>query len=108
MDDVQLGSGDATDADAWAVEEEAMKRNEVGDGFKQHLEAIRRVLARARRANLKFKWEVTSLGLVVGCGCVRADPSKTSAITLWPRPSRKEDAERFLATMVFLRDHMSG
>ena len=53
------------------------------------------------------QWEVHSLGLIVGCGCVRADPAKTKAISIWPRPSRMEDVERFLATMVFLRDHLS-
>ena len=38
---------------------------------------------------------------------MRADAAKTAVITVWPRPSREEDVERFLATMVFLRDHLS-
>ena len=103
------------DEEAWIEEEEAMSRGEVGKGFEQHLATLGRVLERARLANLKFKlskcyfcqFEVRSLGLVVGCGCVRADPAKTKAISIWPRPSRMEDVERFLATTVFLRDHMS-
>ena len=115
MDDLQVGSGDALDQEAWEREEEAAARGEIGEGFKQHVQALRRILERAQLANLKFKlskchfcqWEVHSLGLVVGCGCVRADPAKVSAIAVWPRPSREEDVERFLATMVFLRDHLS-
>ena len=103
------------DDEEWAAEEEAIAQNKAGKGFTQHLSAIRRVLERARIANRKFnlskcflsQWEVVSLGLVVGCGCVRADPAKSNAIAVWPRASRKEDAERFLATMVFLRDHFS-
>ena len=51
MDDLQLGSGDALDDEAWAKEEEAMARGEAGEGFKQHLAALRRVLERARSAN---------------------------------------------------------
>ena len=66
------------------------------------MKVLSRILERARLANLKFKlskcffcqWEVHSLGLVVGCGCVRADPNETKAISVWPRPSRMEDVER--------------
>ena len=115
MDDLQVGSGDALDNEEWDRQDEATARGEAGEGFQQHLQVLGRILGRARLANLKFKltkcyfcqWEVESLGLVCACGSVRADPKKTMAIAAWPRPSRLEDVERFLATMVFLRDHLS-
>ena len=115
MDDLQVGSGDALDNEEWARQDEATARGEAGEGFQQHLQVLGRILGRARLANLKFKltkcyfcqWEVESLGLFCACGSVRADPKKTMAIAAWPRPSRLEDVERFLATMVFLRDHLS-
>ena len=40
-------------------------------------------------------------------GTVDVDPKKVAAITLWPRPSWQEDIEKFLATTVFLRPHLS-
>ena len=38
---------------------------------------------------------------------VATDPKKVSAIEVWPRPTTVEDLERFLATTVFLRAHLS-
>ena len=30
--------------------------------------------------------EVKFLGMIVGCGCIRMDPAKLSAIATWPPP----------------------
>ena len=107
IDDLQLGTGDALNAKTGVAEDE--------EGFHQHLEAIRRVLERARTAQLRFKLDkcwfaqlsISTLGMVAGLGVVQADPKKTASIVAWPRPSRLEDVERFLATTVFIREHLS-
>ena len=99
IDDVQLGTGDALDHDAWARDQD--ESNDDDDGFHQHLKALERVLARARTAQLRFKldkcyfcqWSLDTLGMIAGCGVLRASPKKTQAIVNWPRPSRLEDVE---------------
>jgi len=104
VDDVQVGTGLALGPD-----------DDGEAGFDQHLIAISRVLERAEVANLRFKldkcffcqFEIKTLGMVAGCGVVKPDTDKTGAIAVWPRPSRLEDVERFLATTVFLREHLS-
>ena len=112
IDDIQFGTGDALDTEAWLVDQ--AETNET-DGFTQHLDALARILERARTAKLRFKldkcyfcqWSIETLGMTVGCGVLQASPKKTKAITAWPRPSRLEDVERFLATTVFIREHLS-
>ena len=112
IDDIQLGTGDALDTEAWLVDQ--AETNET-DGFTQHLDALARILERARTAKLRFKldkcyfcqWSIETLGMTAGCGVLQASPKKTKAITAWPRPSRLEDVERFLATTVFIREHLS-
>ena len=79
----------------------------------EHLDAVRKVLERAACANLRYKmskcvfaqWSVPTLGMTAGRGIISADPKKIQGITTWPRPSRLEDLERFLATTVYIRDH---
>ena len=108
IDDIQLGSGTL---DLSKVETEA----EEEAGFRTHLVALERVLARAATANLRFKmskcffaqFSLETLGMVAGIGVVKADPKKIQAIVGWPRPNRLEDVERFLATTVFIREHLS-
>ena len=112
VDDVQLGTGNALDSAAW--ERDAQEQHSDG-GFVQHLRALERVLERARVANLKFKldkcyfcqWSLETLGMIAGNGTILASSRKTLAISQWPRPSRLEDVERFLATTVFIREHLS-
>ena len=53
------------------------------------------------------QFSLPTLGLIAGCGVVSPDPAKRVTIDLWPRPSRLEDVEKFLATTVFLRPHLS-
>ena len=57
IDDAQLGSGNATDIDAWQADED----DSAHDGFDVHLEALARVLAHARSANLRFNWTSATL-----------------------------------------------
>ena len=38
---------------------------------------------------------------------MKADPKKVQGIVSWPRPTRIEDVEKFLATAVFIREHLS-
>ena len=45
--------------------------------------------------------------MIAGNGVVKADPKKVRAIAAWPRPSRLEDVEKFLATTVFIREDLS-
>ena len=112
IDDVQLGTGDALDLQAWEKEQRA---DEAGDGFHQHLPALKRILERARVANLRFKldkcylchWSLETLGMIAGCGTISASPKKAKAIEVWPRPSRFEVLERFFATTVFIRENPS-
>ena len=104
VDDVNLGTGDAY----------AENHDREGE-FAKHVKALDRVLERAVSARLRFKLEkvyafqaeVESLGVEVGQGVVRASSKKAKAIAVWPVPTKPEDVERFLASMVFIRDHLS-
>ena len=106
IDDLQLGSGDVLDPEMEPDNESA---------FEAHLNCLDRILARAEVADLRFKlskcffaqFEVETLGMVAAVGCIKPDPKKTKAISVWPRPTRPEDVERFLATTVFIREHLS-
>ena len=112
IDDLQLGTGNVVNASPWGqdpTEEDFQKE------FERHLEALRRVFNRAREGQVRFKlskcyfcqFTVECLGMIAGCGVLKADPKKTAAISVWPRPSRMEDLERFLATTVYIRQHLS-
>ena len=111
IDDVQLGSGSLDDKTA--REKDDLDLKDGSDGFDQHLEALARVLKRASLANLRFKldmcfvaqYSLKTLGMIAGNGVVKADPKK--GIVGWPRPARIEDVEKFLATTVFIREHLS-
>ena len=113
IDDVQLGSGSLDDKTA--REKDDLDLNDGSDGFDQHLEALGRVLKRASLANLRFKldkcyfaqYSLETLGMIAGNGVVKADPKKVQGIVSWPRPTRIEDVEKFLATTVFIREHLS-
>jgi len=110
VDDVQLGSGSVFNSSG-----EMDMDVTCAKGFKQHLKAIERVFERAATANLRFKlskchfckFSLDTLGMVAGLGVVKTDPKKVQAISEWPRPSRPEDVEKFLATTVFIREHLS-
>ena len=104
VDDVQLGTGSVFNSSGEMDVDVTCPK-----AFKQHLEAIKRVFDRAASANLRFKlskcyfcqFSLDTLGMVAGLGVVKTDPKKIQAIAEWPRPSRPEDVERFLASTVF-------
>ena len=108
VDDIQVGTGDAANI-------EAQPEDGQPDGFDAHLVALERIFERASLANLRFKlskcffaqFELETLGMIAACGVMKPDPKKTHAIAVWPRPARLEDVERFLATTVFIREHLS-
>ncbi len=111
VDDVMLGTGDSHNL-TYAVSQSGMSEL---DGFEEHHDALKQVLERARLGNLRFKLEkmnlfqleVECLGMDAGLGVLKASPKKTSAIETWPRPQKPEDVESFLASMVFIREHLS-
>ena len=45
--------------------------------------------------------------MIAGRGTVKVAKKRVDSIVLWPRPSRVEDVEKFLATTVFIREHLS-
>ena len=102
IDDIQLGTMDMAQSDP----------ADTSEGFDDHLLALVRVLERATLADLRFKldkcwfaqFELATLGMIAGQGVVKADPKKVQGISAWPRPSRLEDVERFLASTVFIRE----
>ena len=49
------------------------------------------------------KSEVKFLGMVVGCGCIRMDPAKLSAIASWPPPKTIKAVRLFLGFCNFYR-----
>jgi hypothetical protein len=105
MDDGCLGTGDI---------DLCKNLNEGNKSFERHIEALDLVMSCARGHRLRFKlskcsfaqWEIPLLGMVASVGQVKPDPKKQEAILLWPRPSRREDVERLLATVSFLRQHL--
>ena len=103
IDDLTLGTGSCDDRDYPLRSDEPSLESR---GFHEHLDGLRRVLVRAQKANLRFQFAkclfaqhaVQTLGLIAGRNIVTACPKKMQAINGWPRPSRIEDLERFLAT----------
>ena len=73
VDDIQLGTGDVL-----------CNNVSVEELFDQHLICIERILVRAKVANLRFKlpkcwfcqFEIDTLGMVAGFGCLKPDPKK--------------------------------
>ena len=83
--------------------------------FDKHLEALQRILSVAQSVNLRLKlskchfcqFAVDLLGMHVGVGVVSPDSKKVDALVNWPRPNRREDVERFLASCSYIRQHLT-
>ena len=111
VDDIMLGTGDAHDL---KTVETANGTTEI-EGFDEHYSALLKVFERARVGSLRFKlskmslfqFEIECLGMDAGLGALKASSKKTSAVSLWPRPQTPQDVESFLASMVFIREHLS-
>ena len=55
------------------------------------LQQFRNLGLSLKLSKCKFnKMEVEFLGMIIGCGCIRMDPAKLSAITAWPPPQNSE------------------
>ena len=108
MDDGAIGSGNC---DRESLELDA--RSDVL--FDKHLRALACVFKRCRSVNLRLKlskcyfcqFELGLLGMIVGRGNMSCDPQKTIALSAWPRPSRREDVEKFLCSFGYIRQFLS-
>ena len=78
---------------------------------KEHQEVVREVLTILRANNLFLKpekcafhqAEVEYLGLLVGHGQIKMDPTKISTISDWPTPTTKKQVQAFLGFANFYR-----
>ena len=52
--------------------------------------------------------EVEFLGMIVGCGCIRMDPAKLSAIATWPPPKTVKAVQALLGFCNFYRQFIPG
>ena len=83
--------------------------------FDLHLQCLQRMMSAAEKHGLRFKlskcwfcqWVVSSLGKVAGVGTVAPAEKQVQGILTFPRPTRHEDLERYLALMVFIKQHLS-
>ena len=74
------------------------------DNIKNHLEALRRVFERLKKANLKisfkkcnfFKDTIKVLGHIISGGKIMMDPEKIEAVKNWPVPSKVKHIRQFL------------
>ena len=79
--------------------------------LEEHLDHLRRVIARLRSANLKLKPskcnfirpEVEYLGHVITAGGLKTNPRLTNAVLEFPRPSSVHDVRRFLGMSSYYR-----
>lgn len=89
----------------------------VSPDFETHLERLKTVASRLRKANLtinveKSKFvmrEIRYLGYIVGHGELKTDPGKVEAISSFPTPTNIRQVRRFLGMagwyMRFIRDY---
>ncbi|GBM47529.1 Retrovirus-related Pol polyprotein from transposon 297 [Araneus ventricosus] len=81
----------------------------VGRRFEEHLNNIRKVFQRLRKANLKlspkkrrfFRKDVSYLGRIISADGVKTDPEKTKALLDWPRPETVHDLRSFLGLCTY-------
>ena len=108
MDDGAVGTSNCSEANR--------KLDETSDVFfDKHLESLKIVFKRAASVNLRLKltkcwfcqFELSLLGMIVGRGNMSPDPSKILALDAWPRPSRREDVEKFLCSFGYIRQFLS-
>ncbi|GFW41023.1 retrovirus-related Pol polyprotein from transposon 17.6 [Trichonephila clavipes] len=87
-----------------------------GRTFEEHLQNIRKVLAKLSDANLKlnpskckfFQKEVNYLGHIISAEGVRTDPEKVSAVKNWKRPENLRELRSFLGLCTYYRKFVKG
>ena len=88
----------------------------IGRHFQEHLENLRLVLDRFRRANLQInpkkchflKKQVRYLGHVVTPGGVHTDPETVAKVRDWPRPANQKEVRSFLGLANYYRKYIDG
>lgn len=86
------------------------------DDVEEHRRLVHWVLQRLREHKLYLKpskcffevEEVTYLGLIVGNGHVKTDPSKISAVKDWEVPKDKKEVQAFIGFLNFYRRFIEG
>ena len=86
------------------------------DDIKEHRKIVNRVLQILEENKLYLKIEkctfessyVDYLGVIVGNGTVRMDPTKVEVVTKWPTPEKKQDIQSFLGFCNFFRRFIRG
>lgn len=76
----------------------------VTNDFKSHIQLLKLVAERLRKANLTINVEKSRfclkelkyLGFVTGDGCIKVDPEKVSAIVDFPKPTTVRQIRRFM------------
>ena len=79
--------------------------------LKEHREIVKQVLDRLRKHHLYLKIEkctfeaeqVEYLGVIIGKGMVKMDPTKIKAVKTWPIPKTKKQLQAFLGFCNFYR-----
>ncbi|XP_011707937.1 PREDICTED: uncharacterized protein K02A2.6-like [Wasmannia auropunctata] len=83
----------------------------ISSTFEEHLETLREVFERLRRANLRLNPEkcrfcvdrLKYLGHIVDEEGIRTDPEKTQAVTQWPTPQTVKQIRQFLGLASWYR-----
>ena len=84
----------------------------MGKTFERHLQNLKLVLERLRRAGLKlkpskcslFQDKVVYLGHVVTRDGIHTDPEKVNAVSKWPVPTSGRDVQQFLGLVGYYRN----
>eukprot|EP00731_Ephydatia_muelleri_P018416 Em0011g456a len=88
----------------------------MGKTFERHLQNLKLVLERLRRAGLKlkpskcslFQDKVVYLGHVVTRDGIHTDPEKVNAVSKWPVPTSGRDVQQFLGLVGYYRNYIQS
>jgi hypothetical protein len=87
-----------------------------GKDFQEHLERLRAIFERMRKANLKFnpdkcrlfQRQIAFLGYVVSSSGVSPDPKKVETILSWPPPSNVTELRAWIGVIGYYRRWIEG
>eukprot|EP00731_Ephydatia_muelleri_P008908 Em0004g1246a len=88
----------------------------MGKTFERHLQNLKLVLERLRRAGLKlkpskcslFQDKVVYLGHIVTRDGIHTDPEKVNAVSKWPVPTSGRDVQQFLGLVGYYRNYIQS